>query len=75
MSDEESLEEYAAQIRSEAEKAGISISDEHARLAAEWRGTYEAAVKAIRAMDYSSYEPGAVFVPVTELSTPPDTEL
>ncbi len=74
MSEKEPLDDYAVQIRAEADRAGISISEEHARLAADWRGTYEAAVASVRKMDYSNYEPGAIFVPVTELSITSDTK-
>lgn len=47
-----------------AEKHGIPLTTDQARMGAEWRGAMAAAVDAVRRLDVAGYEPAAVFSPV-----------
>ena len=47
-----------------AEKHGIPLTTDQARMGAEWRGAMVASVNAVRCLDIAGYEPAAVFSPV-----------
>ena len=46
------------------ERAGIPISEEHARLAAKSSDSLVAAIEALRRLEYQDHEPSNVFNPV-----------
>ena len=58
-------DDVADQIRVEARRAGVTISEQHAEMAVGWRAPYEESIKKLRKMEYADCEPSAIFVPVT----------
>ena len=58
-------DDVAEQIRVEAQRAGVTISEQHAEMAVGWRAPYEESIKKLRKMEYADCEPAAIFVPVT----------
>lgn len=57
--------DVAVQIRIEAQHAGVTISEQHAQMAAGWRAPYEDSIEKLRKIEYAEREPAAIFIPVT----------
>ena len=57
--------DVAERILTEAQHAGVTISEQHAQMAVGWRAPYEDSIKKLRKIEYADREPAAIFIPVT----------